>query len=282
MQVKLRDAFPQIEELSEPGGRKRWRLPPGTTGRMADPTVEDLAALHRGAELARQSGDPATAEALDRLSDRLRARLPAQQRSRLEPDIAALLEADGVALRPGPRERIPPETLRNLREAILAGVWIEADHRARASGLVSRNARLGPLAMLLGEGRQYLVAHSAWAGEVRLFALAGLSGSRSNMAPSPSAQCISATTAPMPGIDISRRQTGTCHASWRTLRSRSASSRRNADRARRRGSVAASSIGLPAASSRILCSNPPRDMMPTSSPKFRRNPRNDIYSVMNP
>ncbi len=173
MRDALRDAFPQIEELSEPGGRKRWRLPPGTTGRMADPTVEDLAALHRGAELARQSGDPATAEALDRLSDRLRARLPAQQRSRLEPDIAALLEADGVALRPGPRERIPAETLRNLREAILAGVWIEADHRARASGLVSRNARLGPLAMLLGEGRQYLVAHSAWAGEVRLFALAG-------------------------------------------------------------------------------------------------------------
>jgi len=91
----------------------------------------------------------------------------------LEPDIGALLEADGVALRPGPRERIPPETLNSLREAILAGVWIEVDHRARATGLLSRNARLGPLAMLLGEGRQYLVAYSAWATEVRLFALAG-------------------------------------------------------------------------------------------------------------
>ena len=173
MRDAIRDAFPQTEEISEPGGRKRWRLPPGTTGRLADPTVEDIAALHRGAELARQNGDTTTADHLDTLSDRLRARLPGPTRTRLEPDIAALLEADGVALRPGPRELIPMETLSSLRQAILAGVWIEVDHRARATGLLSRNARLGPLAMLLGEGRQYLVAYSAWAEEIRLFALAG-------------------------------------------------------------------------------------------------------------
>jgi predicted DNA-binding transcriptional regulator YafY len=65
------------------------------------------------------------------------------------------------------------ETLNTLREAILAGVWITVDHRARATGLLSRNARLGPLAMLLGEGRQYLVAFSDYAQDVRLFALAG-------------------------------------------------------------------------------------------------------------
>lgn len=173
MRDAIRDAFPQTEEISEPGGRKRWRLPPGTAGRLADPTVDDIAALHRSAELARKSGDLVTATHLDTLSDRLRARLPGKTRARLEPDLAALLEADGVALRPGPRERIPAETLNTLREAILAGVWIDVDHRARASGLLSRNARLGPLAMLLGEGRQYLLAFSAFAQDVRLFALAG-------------------------------------------------------------------------------------------------------------
>ncbi|TDE33787.1 helix-turn-helix transcriptional regulator [Antarcticimicrobium sediminis] len=173
MRDAIRDTFPQTEELSEPGGRKRWRLPPGTTGRLADPTVEDIAVLHRGAELARQSGDKATADHLDTLSDRLRARMPGPKRTKLEPDIAAILEADGVALRPGPREGIPTETLNILRQAILAGVWIEVDHRARATGLLSRNARLGPMAMLLGEGRQYLVAYSEWAKDVRLFALAG-------------------------------------------------------------------------------------------------------------
>lgn len=173
MRDAIRDAFPQTEELVEPGGRKRWRLPPGTAGRLADPTIDDISALHRGAELARQSGDFGTAKHLDILSDRLRAHLPGAKRTRLEPDIAALLEADGVALRPGPRERISEETLNTLREAILAGVWINVDHRARGSGLLSRNARIGPLAMLLGEGRQYLVAFSDYAQNVRLFALAG-------------------------------------------------------------------------------------------------------------
>jgi len=173
MRDAIRDAFPQTEELAEPGGRKRWRLPPGTAGRLADPNADDIAALHRGSELARQSGDLVTADHLDELSDRLRARLPGPKRARLEPDIAALLEADGVALRPGPRERIPDETLNTLRKAILAGAWITVDHRARATGLLSRNARLGPLAMLLGEGRQYLVAFSEYAQDVRLFALAG-------------------------------------------------------------------------------------------------------------
>jgi len=173
MRDAIRDAFPQTEEISEPGGRKRWRLPPGTTGRFADPTLDELTALHRGAELAQKNGDSATADHLEILFDRLRARLSGPKRTKLEPDIAALLEADGVALRPGPRERIPAETLNSLREAILAGVWIEVDHRAKASGLLSRNARIGPLAMLMGEGRQYLVAYSDWAKDVRLFALAG-------------------------------------------------------------------------------------------------------------
>ena len=173
MRDAIRDAFPQTEELVELGGRKRWRLPPGTAGRLADPTVDDIAALHRGAELARQSGDILTAEHLDTLSDRLRARLSGPKRTRLEPDIAALLEADGVALRPGPRERIPEGTFSILREAILASVWIDTDHRTRVSGLLSRNARIGPLAILFGEGRQYLVAFSDYAQDVRLFALSG-------------------------------------------------------------------------------------------------------------
>lgn len=169
----VREAFPQVEELGEPGGQKRWRLPPTSVGRMAEPTLDDIAALHRATELARQSGDAQTAAHLTDLGDRLRAAQTAAARRKLEPDIAALLEADGVALRPGPREILDPQVLASLREAILAGVWIEADHRARASGLLSRNVRLGPLAMLLGEGRQYLVAWSAWADDVRLFSLAG-------------------------------------------------------------------------------------------------------------
>jgi len=173
MRNALRDALPQIEELGEPGGEKRWRLPARCLGGMTQPTLDEIAALHRARELAARESDSATADALSVLATRLKAALPAPARTRLEPDIAALLEADGVALRPGPREVIAPETLQTLRTAIMAGVWVNVDHRARASGKLSRDVWLGPLAMLMGEGRQYLVAWSEYQEDVRLFALSG-------------------------------------------------------------------------------------------------------------
>ncbi|WP_422028788.1 helix-turn-helix transcriptional regulator [Roseovarius sp.] len=173
MRNALRDALPQIEERGEPGGEKRWRLPGRCLGGMTQPTAEDITTLHRARELAAREGDEATATGLEVLADRLQAAMPAPTRNRLAPDIAALLEADGVALRPGPRERIAPEILNTLRDAILAGVWVNVDHRARASGKLSRDVWLGPLAMLMGEGRQYLVAWSEYQDDVRLFALAG-------------------------------------------------------------------------------------------------------------
>jgi len=175
---RMRDAlarvFPQIEEQVSDDRRKRWRLPPATVGRLADITIDDVAALARARELAAREGDEATAQKLGDISDKLRAGLKADRRRRMEPDIEALLEADGVACRPGPREAISPEILAELRQALLAGVWIEIDHRARATGLLSRNARLGPLAVLFGEGRQYLVAWSDYQEDIRLFALAGI------------------------------------------------------------------------------------------------------------
>lgn len=173
MRNALRDALPQIEEQGEPGGEKRWRLPARCLGGMTQPKLDEIAALHRARELATREGDSATAEDLDDLATRLQAALRAPARTRLEPDTAALLEADGVALRPGPREVIAPDILQTLRQAIMAGVWVNVDHRARASGKLSRDVWLGPLAMLLGEGRQYLVAWSEYQDDVRLFAQAG-------------------------------------------------------------------------------------------------------------
>jgi hypothetical protein len=48
----------------------------GTNGRLADPTVDDIAALFRGAELARQNGDTATADSLSVASA---SKVPRQQ-----------------------------------------------------------------------------------------------------------------------------------------------------------------------------------------------------------
>ncbi|WP_415392477.1 helix-turn-helix transcriptional regulator [Paracoccus sp. SJTW-4] len=174
---RMRDAvlraYPQLEERPGLNGQKYWRFPPGTLGKMVETTIDELTAGHRAASIARREGDIDTAEALERLLSKVQAMFREDRRRRVAADLEAQLMADGVAFRPGPRERIEPEILRRLREAILAGVMISADHRARGSGKLSRNTRLGPIAMLFGEGRQYLLAWSEYQDDLRLFALAG-------------------------------------------------------------------------------------------------------------
>ena len=174
---RMRDAvmraFPQLEERPGLNGQKYWRFPPGTLGKMVEPTVDELTAGHRAANIARREGDLDTAETLEGLLSKVKAMFREDRRRRIAADLEAQLMADGVAFRPGPRERIDPEILHKLREAILAGVMISADHRARGSGKLSRNTRLGPIAMLFGDGRQYLLAWSEYQDDLRLFALAG-------------------------------------------------------------------------------------------------------------
>lgn len=174
---RMRDAvlraFPQLEERPGVNGQKYWRFPTGTLGKMVEPTIDELTAGHRAASIARREGDLDAAETLERLLSKVQAMFREDRRRRIAADLEAQLMADGVAFRPGPRERIDPEILRKLRDAILAGVMISADHRARGSGKLSRNTRLGPIAMLFGEGRQYLLAWSEYQDDLRLFALAG-------------------------------------------------------------------------------------------------------------
>ena len=173
MRDAVRNANSQIEELSGDGGRKYWRFPPGALGRMVEPTLDELTAGHRAAAIARREGDDATAKTLERLLTKVQAMFRADRRRTIAADLEAQLMADGVAFRPGPRENIAPEILSTLREAILMGVMVSTDHRARSTGKLSRNTRLGPIAMLFGQGRQYLLAWSEYQDDLRLFALAG-------------------------------------------------------------------------------------------------------------
>jgi predicted DNA-binding transcriptional regulator YafY len=174
---RMRDAvsrvYPQLDEIAGDRGQRRWRFPPGTLGRMEEPTLDELAAGHRAVAIARREGDLASVATLELLLAKVQAMFRADRRRRMSADLEAQLLADGVAFRPGPRERITPEILSALREAILAGVIISADHRARASARLSRNTRLGPIAVLFGEGRQYLLAWSEYQNDLRLFALVG-------------------------------------------------------------------------------------------------------------
>lgn len=173
MRDALMRALPQMEE-GDPGPPKRWVLSAPVLSRAISPTLDDLAVLSRAEAVLRREGDGIAAHRISALSDRLQAGLAPPARARLAPDIEALLAADGVAWRPGPREILSEPVLTALRQAILAGVWIECDYINTGSGKLSRNVELGPIALLMGEGRQYLLAWHDYSEGLRLFRLANL------------------------------------------------------------------------------------------------------------
>ena len=176
MRDVLLRALPQLEEVRD-GASKRWRLDAPVLNRSLAPTLEDLAALNRAVAVLRASGDAGTADCLSTLSDRLRAALDRRARPSFEIDLEALLEADGVVHRPGPREVLDADVVGRLRQAILGGCWVELDMQTDAGRMSWRN-RVGPIAFLLGEGRQYLVGFSDYRQQVQLFRLARLRGAR--------------------------------------------------------------------------------------------------------
>ncbi len=80
----------------------------------------ELAELDAAARRFRLEGDTTgRAEALERLAGKLRAALQVDVLRRTEPDVALLMETEGVAIRPGPRPQVPEATLRGIRDALL-------------------------------------------------------------------------------------------------------------------------------------------------------------------
>lgn len=157
---RMRDAimrnFPQAEELVDDGRIKRWRIPSGVLNRLVSFEAEELADLDLAARSFRQDNMEDRAARLEGLSIKLSALMEPGAARRVEPDLEVLLEAEGLAMRPGPRPRISTYVVEDLREAIMACRQVKLHYRNR------RNRRLNerlvhPYGFLLGH-RHYLVA----------------------------------------------------------------------------------------------------------------------------
>lgn len=173
---RLRDAvmrvYPQTEQLTDDERRPRWRIP--TVGAVMPGALaaDDIVDLEATARLLRQRNLRKRASTLESIARKLRAALPTSTRTRLAPDIEALLEAEGLAMRPGPRPIIREEVIDTIRLAIKQGnelyLHYRSPHTKRSSG-----RRLQPYGFLFGK-QHYLVGMSPdrHPGEARLFALA--------------------------------------------------------------------------------------------------------------
>lgn len=158
MIAAIRERFPDCEEVeNEAENRaKRWRLRQRALGGLMGAEPAELAELDGAARRLREEGAASgRAEALERLAAKLRAAMRTSDLLRAEPDVEALMQVEGTAVRPGPRPVVPAALLAAIRHAMLSS------HRMRVlygpDPATARERVIEPLGLLHGQ-RPYLVA----------------------------------------------------------------------------------------------------------------------------
>lgn len=180
--MRMRDAvlrnFPQAEEVDTGEKTKRWRIPSGTLDRLVSFSAEELADLERAISMMSASGQSDAAMRLRDLRTKVKTIQPADIARRTAPDIDALLEAEGFAMRPGPKPRVSGEVMEELRDAVKACAKVRIAYRNRRNGKV--NDRLvHPYGFLFGY-RNYLVAFHEHpkANDFSLFSLSNIQSAK--------------------------------------------------------------------------------------------------------
>ena len=165
----LEAQFTDTNVSTDGEGRKRWHLPSGALRDLMSLSPEELAALDIAVETLKRSGLAVEADDLLNLREKILALVPRSKAARLETDHEALLEAQGLAARPGPRQRIDRKIAAAIAEAIKACRMLEVEYQSRDEPAPA-SRRLAPYGLLTGL-RRYLVARpdDDPTGPVRLY-----------------------------------------------------------------------------------------------------------------
>lgn len=170
--------FPETTTKIDEAGRKRWSMPSGALRDLMTLSAHELAALDLAIAKFVRSNLAVEADELSKLRQKIIALVPRTTMTRLETDLDALLEAQGLACRPGPRQKIDRKIAAALTESIKAGRLLEIDYQARDES-APRRRTVAPYGLLTGI-RRYLVGRpieDAY-GPVRLYVVAQISKAR--------------------------------------------------------------------------------------------------------
>lgn len=158
--MRMRDAilrnFPQAEEVDTNERVKRWRIPSGVLNQLVNFPAEELADVEAAAELLRRENRELQAANVESVIGKIRALMKPETQRRVEPDLEALLEAEGLAMRPGPRPRVRVMVIEDLRKAIMGCNRVKLKYRRRSDRKLNTRV-VEPYGFLHGH-RHYLVA----------------------------------------------------------------------------------------------------------------------------
>lgn len=157
--MRMRDAvlrvFPQAEEMVDQGRIKRWRILSNIANRHINLLPDELASLDFACKTFAKRGLSLHAKALRDLCGKIKSLQRSDLARRLEPDLEALIEAEGLAARPGPRPNVSPQHLCDLREAIKACRVVEILYRSKGKDKAEAKT-ICPYGFLYGH-RHYLI-----------------------------------------------------------------------------------------------------------------------------
>jgi predicted DNA-binding transcriptional regulator YafY len=160
--MRMRDAilrvFPQADEVPNDDRTKRWRIPNGTLNKLVEFSADELADLETAVNILDRDNMTDQARSVENVLAKLKAALKPDIARKVEPDLEALLEAENLALRPGPRPKNRTFVLEELRDAIKACKVVTIKYRTRSTGKVSQR-KVHPYGFLYGH-RHYLVAYN--------------------------------------------------------------------------------------------------------------------------
>lgn len=151
--------FSDTECYTDDEGRKRWRLRTGGLRDLLSLSPDELAALDLSIATFEKSAQDIEANQLRSLREKILALVPRNKISRIETDHEALLEAQGLAARPGPTARLGPQIAATISRALKACVRLEIVYRSRNSEIPTTRV-VEPHGVLIGV-RRYLVARPA-------------------------------------------------------------------------------------------------------------------------
>ena len=173
---RIRDAllrvFPSIEERIADNRKKYWRLPPGTFSGLVSITTDEIASLRAGVRTLREGKQTSAARQLETLEAKLKSLLERSTLRRIEPDLEALTEAEGLASRPRPRIKVDEKVVGELRRAILECKKLRLGYNKRGSGK-DKSKIIHPYGFVWGT-RHYLLGFSEPDREMRYFTLSNI------------------------------------------------------------------------------------------------------------
>ncbi len=149
----LQDAFPGMEVLTDEQ-KHRFRLPLSVKDHFInEPTADEMAALRHAQVSLEQQQATGRALLLSSLYKKIESILRRPARARLDPDINALVLAEGDAMQAGPRPTADAALLSTIRHALKAG---HALHFTYKSATAAKERTVSPWGLLYGKA-YYLV-----------------------------------------------------------------------------------------------------------------------------